>query len=203
VATPGELVKTVSTALDLPEVTVSIYYRNLREAGLVTKGGRGPSAPSLTYLDASRLVISLMGTDTAIHAAREAKRYGRLPLTHLDKPAGDDVYPGFSSELFSRLNFESAVEYVLEIASVEHEEELITDEMYPLVISAKSDLSAEIRFWLHGYYDKLPSDWMKAETGALVSPSRILREERMPQGFLVQRSIGGIPLVQIARCIRS
>ena len=34
-ATPGQLVRTVAHALGLEEVTVGVYYRHLREAGLV------------------------------------------------------------------------------------------------------------------------------------------------------------------------
>src|ERR1700679_4233902 len=202
-ATPGELVRTVAGALNVSDVTVSVYYRKLREAGLVTKGGRGRSAPSLTYLDASRLVIALMVSDTAIHAAREARKYGRLPLTHTDPHSRDNGYPGFSIEQFSELNLESAVKYVLEIVAVSDHEKLITDEMYPLVISARSDLTAEIHFTLNAYYDRLPSDWTMSETGAKVSPSRISQNERMPEGLLVQRSVGGTALARIASCIKS
>jgi hypothetical protein len=202
-ATPGELVETVADALRVSEVTVGVYYRNLREAGLVTKSGRGRSAPSLSYLDASRLVIALMVSESAIHAAREARKYGRLPLTHLDRPPLDLVYPGLSIERFSKLNFESAVEYILEIVSASDDEHPISDEMQPLVISARSDLTAQIRFSLDAYYDKLPSDWAMAETGAIVSSSRMSHEERMPAGLRVQRFVGGTALVRVARCVKS
>jgi hypothetical protein len=201
-ATPGELVRTVASALDISEVTAGIYYRNLREAGLVTKGGRGRSAPSLTYLDASRLVIALMVADSAIHAARETRRYGRLPLTHLSHPPHDHVYPGLSIEQFSKLNFESAVEYTFGIVVASDYEQLITDEMYPLVISARSDLTAEIRFSLEASYDKFPSDWTVSESGAGISPSRISHNERMPEGLQVQRFVGGTALARVASCIR-
>lgn len=203
-ATPGELIRTVASALDVSEVTVGVYYRNLREANLVTKGGRGRSAPSLTYLDASRLVIALMVSDTAIQAARETRRYGRLPLTLIDGSSNSVVYPGFYRDRFSKLNFESGTEYILEVVAASDFEHLISDELYPLVITAKSNLTAEIHFsYIDAYYDDLPSDWTFAETGARISPSRQEQLLRMPTGLQVQRSVGGTALAQIAACIES
>lgn len=202
-ATPGELVRTVASAINVSDVTVGVFYRNLREADLVTKGGRGRSAPSLTYLDASRLVIAIMASDAATNAAREVRKYGRLPLTHHNDPRPNQCYPGLSFDRFSKLNFESAVGYVLEVVAASDHEQLISDEMYPLMISARSDLRAEIYFAPHAYYDKLPSDWTVSETGARVSPSRIIHDDQMPEGLRVERSVGGTALVRIASCIKS
>ena len=43
-ATPGQLVECVATALDVPQATVVLYDRVLAENGLRSKGGRGKSA---------------------------------------------------------------------------------------------------------------------------------------------------------------
>jgi hypothetical protein len=59
--TPGQLVKAVSIALDVPEETVVQHDRNLAMSGLRTKGGRGRSAPDVTPLDAARLFIAILG----------------------------------------------------------------------------------------------------------------------------------------------
>jgi hypothetical protein len=59
--TPGQLVKAVSIALDVPEETVVQHDRNLAMSGLRTKGGRGRSAPEVTPLDAARLFIAILG----------------------------------------------------------------------------------------------------------------------------------------------
>jgi hypothetical protein len=60
--TPGQLVKAVSIALDVPEETVVQHDRNLVVAGLRTKGGRGSSAPAMTTLDAARLFTATLGS---------------------------------------------------------------------------------------------------------------------------------------------
>ena len=60
--TPGQLVKAVAIALDVPEETVVQHDRNLAVAGLRTTGGRGRSAPEVTHRDAARLVASILGS---------------------------------------------------------------------------------------------------------------------------------------------
>jgi hypothetical protein len=60
--TPGQLVKAVAIALDVPEETVVQHDRNLAVAGLRTTGGRGPSAPSVTHRDAARLVAAVLAS---------------------------------------------------------------------------------------------------------------------------------------------
>jgi hypothetical protein len=60
--TPGQLIKAVSIALDVPEETVFQHDRNLAVDGLRTKGGRGPSAPDVTPLDAARLLVAILGS---------------------------------------------------------------------------------------------------------------------------------------------
>ena len=60
--TPGQLVKAVALALDVPEETVTQHDRNLVVTGLRTKGGRGRSAPSVTPLDAARLLVATLAS---------------------------------------------------------------------------------------------------------------------------------------------
>ncbi len=60
--TPGQFVRTMSIILEVPEETVTQHDRNLVMAGLRTKGGRGPSAPHVTHLDAARLLAATIGS---------------------------------------------------------------------------------------------------------------------------------------------
>ena len=60
--TPGQLVKAVSLALNVPEETVVQHDRNLVLAGLRTKGGRGRSAPEVTPRDAARLLVATLAS---------------------------------------------------------------------------------------------------------------------------------------------
>jgi hypothetical protein len=60
--TPGQLVKAVSIALDVPKETVVQHDRNLAVAGLRTKKGRGPSAAAVTHFDAARLFVATLAS---------------------------------------------------------------------------------------------------------------------------------------------
>lgn len=60
--TPGQLIKAVALALDVPEETVFQHDRNLAQAGLRTKGGRGSSAPEVTTIDAARLLVATLAS---------------------------------------------------------------------------------------------------------------------------------------------
>jgi hypothetical protein len=56
--TPGQLIQAVTIAMDVPRKNVVAHDRNLVLAGLRTIGGRGLSAPSVTPLDAARLLVA-------------------------------------------------------------------------------------------------------------------------------------------------
>jgi hypothetical protein len=60
--TPGQLVKAVSLALDVPEETVVQHDRNLVVAGLRTTGARGINAPPVTHRDAARLFVATLAS---------------------------------------------------------------------------------------------------------------------------------------------
>jgi hypothetical protein len=82
-ATPGELVKTTATALGIPEGTVFQFDRQLSEAGLRSKGGRGRSAAKVTPEDAANLLIAIVGSPVSgsliKESAQTCRTYGALP----------------------------------------------------------------------------------------------------------------------------
>jgi hypothetical protein len=61
-ASPGELIKRISDVFCLPEVKVASYYRYLRQAGLVSKAGRGLHAARMTPKDSSLLLMACGGS---------------------------------------------------------------------------------------------------------------------------------------------
>jgi hypothetical protein len=72
--TPGQLVQAMAGALGIPAVTVTQYDRQLSEAGLRSKGGRGLSAAKVTPTDAANLLIAILGSPvsgTSIRGAAE------------------------------------------------------------------------------------------------------------------------------------
>jgi hypothetical protein len=77
--TPGELTARVASATGVPETTVTVYARVLREAGLLTTGARGVNAPPMSALDAARLLIALVVTERPSRAADAVADFGQLP----------------------------------------------------------------------------------------------------------------------------
>lgn len=77
-ASPGELTKAVAEVFGTDPVTVANIYRGLREAGLVTKGGRGRSAAVVSSRDAAMLLLGVCASDSVKDAPASAKEYASL-----------------------------------------------------------------------------------------------------------------------------
>ncbi len=82
-ATPRELAAFVAGHLGAPVKTALEVDRQLREAGLRSSRGRGPSAARATADDAARLIIALVAVETfgpsTARAVELVERYGALP----------------------------------------------------------------------------------------------------------------------------
>jgi hypothetical protein len=93
VATPGELVKCIAEALNIPEPTVIQYDRLLAESGFRTKGGRGLSAAKVTAEDAANLLIAILGAPVAGASIKPAietcQTYGELRLRLVQNDIND------------------------------------------------------------------------------------------------------------------
>jgi len=59
----------------VPDKTVELFSRNLKEAGLLTSGARGVNAPEMTVLDLTRMIIAICGTDRPSDAVEVSNRY--------------------------------------------------------------------------------------------------------------------------------
>jgi len=193
-ATPGELIGTVARALDVSEVTVGVYYRKLREAGLVTKGGRGRSAPRSTHLDATRLLIAILTSDTGKDAAAETERFGGLGLVY----SGEGVeLLGITDNEFDKLDFESALSRILSLISNPELNSFLKNADYPIHVSVQSDASAEIQFsGFEAFYGRPPRHLMQKP---IIWP--LARPLPMSKGIITLRLVEGSPLAQIAACI--
>jgi hypothetical protein len=77
-ATLTELVETVANVEGLDSASVRLIARLVREAGLVTTGGRGPSAGQMTVKDAANLLIAVNATGKVQEAAQTVRSFRRL-----------------------------------------------------------------------------------------------------------------------------
>jgi hypothetical protein len=78
-ASPGEMRLCMAKSLGIPEATIVSHDRTLVENGLRTKGGRGRSAAKVTSLDASNLLIAIVGSSMVKDTLATVADYADLP----------------------------------------------------------------------------------------------------------------------------
>jgi hypothetical protein len=90
-ASPAELVRTVSAATGVPLPTMVDIDRRLVKRQLRTKGGRGFNAAQMTPLDAARLLTAVLASPQANAAAEAVERYAQ---TRVDRARSSDKLYG-------------------------------------------------------------------------------------------------------------
>lgn len=76
----SDLIPTLAKVLPMPEQTIAIYARLLRQARLLSTGGRGPGGARMTPEDCARLLIAVMATDQVKDAVPALERFWSLPI---------------------------------------------------------------------------------------------------------------------------
>jgi len=86
-ASPAQLVETVSSVTGVPLATIVDIDRKLVKGNLRTKGGRGFNAAQMTPLDAARLLAAVLGSPQANQSVGAVERYAE---TRVDKPRSSE-----------------------------------------------------------------------------------------------------------------
>jgi hypothetical protein len=76
--TPGGLVSGMADQLGMSTVYLAAFDRELAQAGLRAKHGRGPAAARMSSDDAAHLLLSVMSGGQAKDAAASVRTYGAL-----------------------------------------------------------------------------------------------------------------------------
>lgn len=197
-ATPGKLIDVTSQALGIPQVSVSQYYRSLREGEAVTRGGRGRSSPKSTYYDASRLLIAIMASSTASHAYENSIHYWSLKNIYWTAPY--QKFRGLDVQLIRGADFDSALAYILSVLA--HDRMRIIDcDILSATTAVRSDGFCELTFadnvWTFG---SPPEGWSADLTSGLFS-APVPLPVRASSGLVVQRTIVGRSLGLIAAAL--
>lgn len=87
----SEMTAAFASTLRVPAPSVNLTARHLREAGMISQGGRGRGGAQMTPRDATNLLLGVMGPET-IQQAPERVRFLRQ-ATH----AGSDSYQNVDS----------------------------------------------------------------------------------------------------------
>lgn len=89
------LIPILAQVLAIPEQSVAMFARHLRESRLISTGGRGPGGAEMSARDCANLLIALLGGSYAKDAAKTVRNYRRITaspewpawdLDHLDLP---------------------------------------------------------------------------------------------------------------------
>jgi hypothetical protein len=110
----SELNKVTADALTFPLPTVTMYSRVLREAGLLSKKGRGRGAAHATSRDGARLLIALLVTPSPSQAAECVKDFGALVCSDGVAYEGSAFTPEIAYELPKRHTFEQMVASIID-----------------------------------------------------------------------------------------
>jgi hypothetical protein len=76
----SDLIPTLAKVLPMPERTVAIYARLLRQARLLSTGGRGPGGANMTPEDCARLLLAIMAADQVKDAVGTVQTFWDLTM---------------------------------------------------------------------------------------------------------------------------
>jgi hypothetical protein len=80
-ASSTQLSDCVAKQLGLPEPTIALHMRNIREAGLITQGGRGRSSAKMTAADAANLLVASVGSLNPKDSVEVVAKYASIGKT--------------------------------------------------------------------------------------------------------------------------
>lgn len=156
-ATVPDLVRDLSAVLRIEEKTIATYARHIREAGMLSQGGRGVNAAQANALDAARLLIALSIPGLAKESPEAVKDFGGLVLYSIDE---HEERPELCLAPFLHLGMRSKLETVLARIINAYGDEKKLDVMEnggPYLPSISVEFSpimtaATVRLYGHKYY---------------------------------------------------
>ena len=83
----------IATAYTMPKRTVIVYARLLKEAGLLTTGARGRHAPEMTPMDAARMAIAILATESPSQCVERVRRFSQIKYS----PNFKKIYRGYDT----------------------------------------------------------------------------------------------------------
>ncbi|MDP2051536.1 MAG: hypothetical protein Q8K33_22185 [Cypionkella sp.] len=187
----------IATALTTPKKTVIVYARLLKEAGMLTTGARGRHAPEMTPLDAARMTLAILTTESPSQCVERVRRFGQIkysPGFKKNYRGYEPIQPDHFAKLFNGETLEEVLAYVFGLpASLGLEESCkwFDQNVFHLRVF-DFDVLAELYQW------KMEG---KEIVGELVVP---FKGQRLDEGFTfikggvrTERSISGMSFLSI------
>ena len=114
-AVSTQLGERVAQVLGLRPTTTASHVRNLREAQLLTKTGRGITGAHMSPRDAAHLLIAANCSQDVKDSVDTVRRYGKLP--HSGRAVSDESYPALAA-LGDQHSFADALTALLDEPSI-------------------------------------------------------------------------------------
>jgi hypothetical protein len=90
-ATSGEIAEILIEELGMSKGTVQLYAQTIRDAGMLTKGGRGLSAAMMSIEDVTNWLLAVCSSETAAAAPEEVRITREAPLDELTSTISADI----------------------------------------------------------------------------------------------------------------
>ena len=84
----GQALNLVAGALAIPEPTMKMVGRIIRDNGYVNSGPRGRNAPHMTFLEVARMIIAATVSESPAQGVDRLPHYAALPLVTDHGPEG-------------------------------------------------------------------------------------------------------------------
>lgn len=115
----NDLVRVIAAAEGMDEMTVSGIGQYARDAGHISKGGRGRSAARMTHRDAANLLMAVNGTDLAKNAGEAVSSFGGMTRWPLDAVPFRKEQPQALEEMVAKTTFGEALENLIRVVTVD------------------------------------------------------------------------------------
>lgn len=189
--------KMIAAALTTPETSVIIYARRLKEAGLMTTGARGRNAPEMTPMDAARLTLAILTTDSPLQCVERVQRFGQIkysPSFKKNYRGYETIQPDHFATLFKGETLEEVLAYMFGLPAsmgIEDSCKWFTENIFHLRVSDFEVLAEIYRWNMEG----------KEIVGELVVPfkgaHRVEGFSVIKGGVRTERSITGLSFLEI------
>lgn len=116
----GSFNNLIADAFTMPKKTVTVYTRLLKEAQLLTSGKGGRAAPEMSPLDAARITIAVLTTESPSQCVERVKRFGEIeysPNFRRKVRGYETIKPEQFSKLFEGLTLEEVLAHIFALPS--------------------------------------------------------------------------------------
>ena len=161
-ASSTQLSEAVARALGISEATALLHMRNVREAGILTQGGRGRSSARMTARDAAALMLTCAASQHPKDSVEVFGKYSSLRLTRIPRRG----WPSGLVPLVDRNKENTFLADLEAIVQTSIDGHLIVDDFHSLEVTIRSPwIGSRIDYYItHGEFVHPDVQYAKSAT---------------------------------------